>query len=102
MSNIKKLDFFDVVTGDSVSEESYGRDASTFRKVDNVDMIFDSRGSYLGIRTCKGKIINGKYTSKEGVRDFKSFLDLMMWSGMRCPDADFIETKDGNVMQIRQ
>lgn len=101
MSNIKKLDFFDVITGDPVSEESYGRDASTYKRVDNVDMIFDSRGSYLGIRTCKGRIINGKYTSKEGVRDFKSFLDLTMWAGKQCPSADFIETKEGTAMQIK-
>lgn len=101
MSNIKKLDFFDIITGDPVSGESYGRDASTFKKADNVDMIFDSRGEYLGIRTCRGKLINGKYIAKEGIRDFKSFLDARIWTGMQCASSDFIESKDGNVMQIR-
>lgn len=101
MSNIKKLDFFNVITGDPVSEESYGRDAQTFKKVDNVDMIFDSRGEYLGIRTCRGKFINDKYTAKEGIRDFKSFLDLGIWASKQCPKVDFIETRDGTSIQIR-
>lgn len=101
MSNIKKLDFFDVTTGYPVSGESYGRDTSTFKKVDNVDMIFDSRGEYLGIRTCRGKFINGKYTVKEGIRDFKSFLDLGIWTNVQCPKVDFIETRDGTSIQIR-
>lgn len=100
MSNIKKLDFFDVITGYQVSEESYGRDASTFKKVDNVDMVFDSRGKYLGMRICRGKFINDKYTAKEGIRDFKSFLDLRIWAGIQCSGPDFIESKDGNFMQI--
>ncbi len=100
MSNIKKLDFFDAITGNPVGEESYGRDAEVYRKTDNVDMIFDSRGSYLGIRTCRGKFINDKYTAKEGIRDFKSFLDLKIWAGVQCSGPDFIESKDGNFMQI--
>lgn len=101
MSNIKKLDFFNVITGNPVSEESYGRDSSTFKKVDNVDMVFDSCGRYLGIRTCRGKLINGKYIAKEGIRDFKSFLDLNIWTSKQCPKVDFIETRDGTSIQIR-
>lgn len=102
MVNIKKLDFFDIITGYPVNKDSYGRDSSTFKKTDNVDMIFDSRGKYLGIRTCIGKFINGKYTSKEGRRDFKSFLDLKIWTGVRCPKVDLIETKEGTFAQIER
>lgn len=101
MSNIKKRDFYNVITGDSVDGNKYGIDAEIFKKVDNVNMVFDSRGSYLGIMTCRGKFINDKYTAKEGIRDFKSFLDLGIWAGKQCPKVDFIETKEGNFMQIR-
>lgn len=65
-------------------------------------MIFDSRGKYLGIRTCIGKFINDKYTSKEGRRDFKSFLDLKIWEAARCPKVDLIETKEGTFVQIER
>lgn len=102
MSNIKKREFYDVYTGENVDEENYGIDASVFRKVDNVVLIFDSRGEYLGTRTCRGKLENGKYIVKKGPCDFRSFIDLKIWKGRRCNSADFIETKDGNFMQIRQ
>jgi len=101
MSNIKKKEFYDAITGDDVDKERYGIDASIFKKVDNVDLVFDSRGEYLGMRTCRGKIIDGKYTCKKGVFDFKSFTDLKIWAGVQCTKVDFIETKDGNFMQIR-
>lgn len=100
MSNIKNRDFYDAITGDIVGAESYGRDASTSKKVDNVDMIFDSRGSYLGIRTCRGKFENGKYIASKGPYDFKSFLDLKIWAGKECGSMDFIETKEGVFLQI--
>lgn len=100
MSNIKKRDFYNVISGEIVEAESYGYDASTFKKVDNVEMIFDSRGEYLGIRTCRGKIENGKYIVKKGPYDFKSFLDLKIWAGQRCGPMDFIETGDGVFLQI--
>ena len=102
MTNIKKRDFYDVITGYPVSKERYGLDATVFKKVDNVDLIFDSRGQYLGIRTCRGKIINGRYTCKKGgISDFKSFTELKIWEGIRCPKVDFIETKAGNFIQIK-
>lgn len=101
MSNIKKRDFYDAVTGEPVNKERYGIDAVVFRKVDNVDLVFDSRGRYLGTRTCRGKIINGKYTCKKGVFDFRSFMDLDIWEGVQCPKVDFIETKEGNFIQIQ-
>lgn len=101
MSNIKKIDFYDVATGEHVSGENYGIHASVFKKVDNVDLVFDSRGKYLGIRTCRGKIINGKFTGKKGIYDFKSFMDLNIWSGIECCKVDFIETKEGISAQIR-
>lgn len=100
MSNLKKRDFYDSTTGECVSGENYGFDCSVFKKVDNVDMVFDSRGQYLGVRTCRGKFINGKYTSKQGIRDFKSFMDLDIWKGARCADIQPIETRDGNFIQI--
>lgn len=100
MCNIKKRDFFDVVSGDVVGADSYGSDASTYKRVDNVDMIFDSRGEYLGIRTSKGKFENGKYIVKKGPYDFKSFLDLKIWAGQRCSSMDFIEAKEGVFLQI--
>lgn len=100
MSNIKKKDFYNVVTGDKESIDNYGINASTFKKVDNVDMVFDSRGQYLGIRTCRGKIINGRYKCKVGIRDFKSFMDLKIWGGINCPRVDLIETKEGNFIQL--
>ncbi len=101
MVNIKKIEFYDATTGKSVEKERYGIDAQVFKSVDNVDLIFDSRGQYLGIRTCRGKIINGKYTSKKGIRDFKSFMDLNVWSGIRCAAADFIETGEGEFLQLK-
>lgn len=102
MSNIKKRSFFNCITGEENRGEDYGINSSTFKKVDNVDLVFSSRGEYLGIRTCRGKIINGKYTCKQGIRDFKSFDDLKIWAGIQCAKADFIETKDGNFIQIRK
>ncbi len=100
MSNIKKKDFYNVITGDKESVDNYGIDAATFKNVDNIDQVFDSRGQYLGIRTCRGKIINGKYTCKKGILDFKSFTDLKIWAGKECPRVDLIETKDGNFIQV--
>lgn len=100
MSNIKKKDFYDAFTGDTISEENYGKNAAIFKRVDNVDMIFDSRGSYLGIRTSRGKFENGKYIFKKGPYDFKSFLDLKIWAGKICNSMDFVETKDGMFLQI--
>ena len=102
MVNIKKLDYYDVITGYPVNKERYGFEASVFRKVDNVDMIFDSRGLYLGLRTCRGKFVDGKYTCKRGIFDFKPFSDLKIWAGRQCPNVDFIETGDGNFMQIKK
>lgn len=102
MSNLKKIDFYNVITGEPVNKERYGIDASTFRKVDNIDMVFDSRGEYLGIRTCRGKTINGKYTCKKGIFDFKSFTDLKIWEGVECAKVDFIETRAGDFIQIRK
>lgn len=100
MSNIKKREFYNAITGDIASAEDYGIDASTFKKVDNVEMIFDSRGSYLGIKTCRGKFENGKYIVKKGPCDFKSFIDLKIWACKRCSSIDFIETKEGTFLQI--
>lgn len=102
MSNIKKRDFYDAITGEPVNKERYGLDAAVFKKVDNVDLVFDSRGEYLGIRTCRGKIINGKYTCKKGILDFKSSMDLKIWARVQCAKVDFIETGEGNFMQIRK
>lgn len=100
MSNIKKRDFYNAITGDSVDGNKYGIDTEIFKKTDNVNMLFDSRGSFLGIMTCRGKFINGKYIVKKGPYDFKSFLDLKIWAGKRCDSIDFIETKDGMFLQI--
>lgn len=100
MVNVKKIEFYDVTTGQSANKERYGIDTSVFRKVDNVDLIFDSRGKYLGIRTCRGEIIDGKYTCKKGILDFKSFTDLKIWAGSQCAKVDFIETKEGDFLQI--
>lgn len=100
MSNMKKRDFYNITTGERVDGESYGMDAAAFKGVDNVVLVFDSRGEYLGIRTCRGKFENGKYIVKKGPYDFKSFLDLKIWEGKRCGSTDFIETKDGTFLQI--
>jgi hypothetical protein len=100
MCNMKRKDFYDVITGDIVEANNYGRDTATFKKVDNVDMVFDSRGSYLGIRTSKGKFVGKKYIASKGPYDFKSFLDLKIWAGQECSRTRFIETKDGMIMQI--
>lgn len=105
MSNIKKREFFNVVTGEKDDGKYYGIDSSIFRKSDNVELIFSSRGEYLGIKTCRGKFMkNDKggtyYTSKEGIFDFKSFDDLGIWAGKTCPSVSFIETPEGNFLQI--
>lgn len=100
MSNIKKRDFYNAITGDSVDGNKYGIDAEIFKKTDNVNMLFDSRGSFLGIMTCRGKFINGRYTCKRGIYDFKSFLDLKIWAGQRYSSMDFIEAKEGVFLQI--
>jgi len=97
---MKKRDFYDVITGECVSDEDYGIKASIFKKVDNARMIFDSRGQYIGLFTCRGKFENGKYIVKKGPSDFKSFLDLKIWAGKRCSPMDFIETKEGIFLQI--
>lgn len=102
MSNIKKRDFYNATTGDSVDGNNYGIDAEIFKRADNVDMVFDSRGSFLGIMTCRGKFINGRYTCKRGIHDFKSFMDLKIWAGKQCSGVDFIETGEGVFMQIRK
>ena len=42
MCNIKnQAKYFNVITGDNVSGESYGKDAAIFKKVDNIDLVFD-------------------------------------------------------------
>ena len=100
MCNIKKKEFYDAVTGNTTDGKYYGMDAAVFRKVDNVEMVFDSRGEYLGIRTCRGTFVNDKYTTKKGPYDFKSFSDLKIWAGKGCNLSNFIETKDGDFLQI--
>jgi hypothetical protein len=100
MTNIKKREFYNVITGELNDGKYYGIEAEIFKKVDNVEMIFDSRGSYLGIRTSRGKFENGRYTFKKGPYDFKSFFDLMIWGGKLCSKADFIETQNGQFLQI--
>jgi len=95
MVNFKKLDFYNAITGDTVDKKNYGRFAEVFKKVDNVDMVFDSRGSYLGIRICRGKFINGKFTGKEGPRDFKSYTDLKIWAGVECIN---LENNGGKIL----
>ena len=100
MSNIKKRDFYDIVTGERVDGENYGKCANIYKDVDNVILIFDSRGEYLGINTSRGKFVNGKYTTKKGPYDFKSFSDLKIWAGKGCIQPNFIETKDGDFLQI--
>ncbi len=100
MSNIKKRDFYNAITGLIAEGENYGKDAAIFKKVDNVVMVFDSRGAYLGINTCKGKIIDGKYIATKGPYDFKSFIDLKIWANIGCVPTQFVETPDGNFLQI--
>ncbi len=100
MSNMKKRDFYNIITGERVDGENYGIDAAISKEVDNVVLVFDSRGEYIGIRTSRGKFENGKYIVKKGPYDFKSFLDLNIWAGKRCCSANFIETKDGTFLQI--
>jgi hypothetical protein len=48
MSNIKKRDFYDVITGDPVMSKNYGYDSSIYKRSDNADMIFDSEGRISG------------------------------------------------------
>jgi len=84
MTNLKKKDFYNVITGEDVNKESYGINASTFKRVINVDMVFDSRGQYIGIRTCRGKFENNKYIPNKGIHDFKSFSELMIWNNQKC------------------
>jgi len=97
---MKKRDFYNIVTGERVDGENYGTDAVISKEVDNVVLVFDSRGEYLGIMTSRGKFINEKYIASKGPYDFKSFLDLNIWTGKRCGSTDFIETKDGTFLQI--
>lgn len=87
MTNLKKLDFYNVITGEKEDFNTYGIKASTFKKLDNIDMVFDSRGEYLGIMTCRGKFVNGKYTSKKGIKDFKTSEDLMLWNNIECVEV---------------
>jgi len=86
MSNVKKKDYYDCVTGCNEIEHDYGHFATVFKKTVNVDMIYDSRGKYLGIRTCRGSFNNnGKYIPNKGIRDFKSFTELYeLWNGQLC------------------
>lgn len=102
MVNVKKLDYFDVTTGIAVNSKNYGKDAVIFKRTDNVDMIFDSRGNYLGITTCRGSFDNnGRYTTKKGPKDFKSFMELeQIWKDVKCCDTHFVESKDGTQMIV--
>lgn len=100
MVNLRKKEFYDIISGDSESGERYGTDATISKKVDNVDLVYDSRGRYLGIRTCRGKFENGIYIANKGPYDFKSISDLKVWAGKRCRSMDFLETKDGAVLTI--
>jgi hypothetical protein len=100
MCNVRKKEFYDAITGDTTDGKYYGMDAAIFRKVDNVKMVFDSRGQYLGILTSRGKFVDDKYTTKKGPYDFKSFSDLKIWAGKGCNLSNFIETKDGDFLQI--
>lgn len=95
MVNFKKLDFYNAITGDPVDEKNYGRFAEVFKKVDNVNMVFSSRGEYLGIQTCRGKIIDGKFTGKKGPRDFKSYTDFKIWAGVECVN---LENSGGRIL----
>lgn len=101
MSNLKKIEYFNVVTGIPVSGEKYGVDASIFRKTDNVDLVFDSRGKYLGLRICGGREIDGKYTFKKGGFYFKSSDDLKIWENIKCIDYKVEKTKNGNIAKVK-
>lgn len=96
MSNLKKLDFYDVTNGKPLDASTYGALNKSFKKVDNIDLIFSSRGEYLGIQTCRGKIINGKYTCKKGIKDFKSVEDLSIWDRGTCVPSNYVLSQDGN------
>lgn len=97
MTNIKKMEFFDVTTGEPISRDRYGIDGKIFKRVDNVHMIFDSRGQYLGIRICRGKFINGKFTGKKGIYDFRSFLELKEWENVTC---SILQKADQEIVDI--
>jgi hypothetical protein len=85
MTNIKKKEFYNCVTGCVELGNNYGYYATVFKKTVNVDMIYDSRGEYLGLRTCRGSIENKKYVPNKGIRDFKSFTELYkLWNGQMC------------------
>lgn len=83
MSNIRKKEFYDVITGESVEEDRYGEDAIIYKKSTNVDMIFDSHGQYLGIRKSLGKMINGKLTFRRGPYIFQSADELKYLVGIK-------------------
>lgn len=100
MCNIRRKECYDAVTGDTVNARYDGKNAATFRKVDDANLIFDSRGQYLGIRTSKGKFAKGVCATKKGPYEFKSFVDLRTWTNQGCRKAIFAETKDGTFMRM--
>lgn len=93
MSNLKKKDYFDCTTGEKVDGENYGRDAKIFKKSDNMELIYDSHGNYLGLRCSMGKFENenskdnkGEYIWSKGPYYYKSVEDLKVWDGIKCLD----------------
>ena len=91
MSNLKQKDYFDCITGETVDDYNYGKDAKIFKKTDNIDLIYDSHGNYLGLRCSMGKFENengkdhkGKYIWSKGPYYYKSTEDLKVWGGIKC------------------
>lgn len=89
IDNNKDFDFFNVYTGEIEDGFLYGKDSSVFKRTDNIKLVRDSRGKYLGIKTCRGSFNpNGIYTARKGPSDFKSYEELKIWVGQKCIGSD--------------
>lgn len=90
MVNFKKKDYFDCITGENVDASNYGKDAKIFKNADNMELMYDSHGNYLGIRCSMGKYINEKtketYVWSSGPYYYKSPEDLKVWDGIKCSE----------------
>lgn len=109
MTNLKKKEYFNVITGEKNDGKTYGKDAKIFKYADNISLIYDSRGKYLGLRISKGKfefeddIANkGLFIWEKGPFYFKSSDELKIWEGVSCIHHDDIKIGSEGFVKIKK
>lgn len=75
MCNIKIKDFYNFITGEDCGKDTYSIFKTTYIKCNYEQLIYDSRGKYLGLRRRKIDCKNGKIVIEKHYK-FESFLYL--------------------------